>query len=200
MARLTHKRGTLADSFDEANQPDIDWIASLPDGDGWQLKKYNVGSEVWRKVTDNHAQKFLKCKDDNTDDDWVCISGVICQRVTRAQMTDGGGTSGTIDLNATIPAGAWFERTLGSRLTGFTGDTSATAIVGVTGGDTDRYTTGTPSVFTTASQGIDFGAPSGTVWHTAAAVPTLLIVTGSDFTLCTAGAITLKLFYRAFAL
>lgn len=200
MARLTHKRGTSADRFDSDYQPDIDWIVSLPDGDGWQLKNYHVGSEVWRKVTANHAQKFLKCKDDKTDDDWVCIAGVISQRVTFSEFTDGGGASGTKDLNATIPAGAWFERSLVSRITGFTGDTSATIIIGVTGGDTDRYMTGTPSVFTTAAQGVDLGAPSGTVWHTAAAVPTILIASGSDWGLVVAGALTAKLFYRAFAL
>lgn len=117
------------------------------------------------------------------------------QTITRAQFTDGGGTSGTKDLNVSIPAGAVFVRSLITDLTGFTGDTSATIIIGVTGGDTDRYSTGTPSVFTTAAAGADLGAPSGTLWHTAAATPTVLITGGSDFTLITAGAVTVTLFW-----
>lgn len=117
------------------------------------------------------------------------------QAITRAQFTDGGSTSGTKDLNVSIPAGAVFQRSLVTGLTGFTGDSSATVIIGVTGGDTDRYSTGTPSVFTTATEGVDVGAPSGTLWHTAAATPTVLVTTGSDFTLCTAGAMTVTLFW-----
>jgi hypothetical protein len=198
--RLTNDERYLADLFDAASQPELKWTVGLPDGDGAEFKNLNVGSEIWRRVTANHVQKFLKAKDDNADDDFICTAGVISQRVAYTDFTDGGGTSGTKDLNGIIPAGAWFERSLVSRLTGFAGDTSATLIIGVTGGDTDRYSTGTPSVFTTATQGVDMGAPSGTVWHTAAATPTLLITSGSDWGLVTAGALTVKLFYRAFAL
>jgi hypothetical protein len=115
------------------------------------------------------------------------------QTITRAQFTDGGSTAGTKDLDITIPAGAVYLQTLVTELTGFTGDTSATFILGVTGGDTDRYSNGTPSVFTTAAAGIDAGVPSGTKWHTAAAVPTALITSGSDFTAVTAGQMTLTL-------
>ena len=109
------------------------------------------------------------------------------QSITRAQFTDGGSTSGTLDLSTTIPAGAVFVQSLITNLIGFTGDTSATMIIGVTGGDTDRYSTGTPSVFTTAAAGADLGVPSGTKWHTAAATPTVLIVSNADFTNVTAG-------------
>lgn len=117
------------------------------------------------------------------------------QTVTRAEFTDGGSTAGTKDLSITIPAGAVFLRTLVTDITGFIGDTSATLIVGVTGGDTDRYNTGTPSVFTTAPAGVDMGAPSGTAWHTASAVPTLLITSGADFTNVSAGQLTVTLFW-----
>lgn len=117
------------------------------------------------------------------------------ETITRAQFTDGGSTSGTKALNVTIPAGAIFARSMITDLTGFTGDTSATAIIGNTGGDTDRYNTGTPSVFTTATQGIDLGAPSGTLWHTAAVVPTVLVTSAADFTNVTAGQMTVTLFW-----
>lgn len=117
------------------------------------------------------------------------------QTITRAQFTDGGSTSGTKDLNVTIPAGAVFARALITDLTGFAGDTSATVIIGVTGGDTDRYNTGTPSVFATAAAGCDLGAPSGTVWHTAAATPTVLVTSNADFTNVSAGQMTVTLFW-----
>lgn len=117
------------------------------------------------------------------------------ETVTRSQFTDGGAAAGTYDLGITIPAGAVFLRTLVTDITGFIGDTSATLIVGVTGGDTDRYNTGTPSVFTTAAAGVDMGAPSGTAWHTAAAVPTLLVTSASDFTNVSAGQLTVTLFW-----
>lgn len=118
------------------------------------------------------------------------------QTFTRAQMIDGGSTAGTLDLSTTIPAGAVFLQSILTSLTGFTGDTSATIIVGVTGGDTDRYSTGTPSVFTTAAAGIDLGVPSGTKWHTAAAVPTVLITSAADFTNVTAGQATITLLWH----
>jgi len=145
--------------------------------------------QIVRVVSTTQAiVKFLK-----TGDKMRLVS--YQQTITRAQMTDGGATAGTIDLNVSIPAGAVFARTLITDLTGFIGDTSAVITVGVTGGDTDRYSTGTPSVFTTAATGADMGAPSGTLWHTAAAVPTVLITSGADFTNVSAGQLTVTLFW-----
>lgn len=183
-------------------QPEIFYGTVVPDGDGAvdniNFKDAVQPSHVWRKVTDNHFQEWVKVKADTggRNDDWVLSRGIICQRVLFSEFTDGGGTSGTKDLNATIPAGSVFERSLVTNITGFTGDTTATLILGVTGGDTDRYNTGTPSVFTTATAGVDLGAPSGTAWHTAAAVPTALVTSGSDFGLVVAGAMTITMFYR----
>lgn len=117
------------------------------------------------------------------------------QSITRAEFTDGGSTAGTLDLSVTIPAGAVFLQSLITDIVGFTGDTSATIIIGVTGGDTDRYSTGTPSVFTTAAAGVDLGVPSGTKWHTAAAVPTVLVTSNADFTNVTAGSAVITLMW-----
>ena len=117
------------------------------------------------------------------------------QSITRAEFTDGGATAGTLDLSTTIPAGAVFVQSMITNLIGFTGDTSATMIVGVTGGDTDRYSTGTPSVFTTAPAGADLGVPSGTKWHTASAVPTVLITSNADFTNVVAGSCDIALMW-----
>lgn len=170
-----------------------------PDGDnvvdGINFKDAPIGTTYWRKVTANQVEYVIKNKDDNRDDDWSVLLGIIKQRVLYTDFTDGGGTSGTKDLNASIPVGSRVQQTLVTNITGFTGDTSATLIVGVTGGDTDRYNTGTPSVFTTAAQGVDMGVPSGTAWHTAAATPTLLVTSATDFTAVSAGALTVEIRY-----
>lgn len=115
------------------------------------------------------------------------------ESITRAGMTDGGSTSGTLVLGCTIPAGALFVSSLITDIVGFTGDTSATIQIGDTGGDVDRYTTGTPSVFTTAAAGVDLGVPSGTKWHTAAVVPDVLITSNADFTNVAAGSAVITL-------
>lgn len=108
------------------------------------------------------------------------------QKITRAEFTDGGSTSGTLALNVSIPAAAVYVQTLVTELVGFTGDTSAAFIIG-DGTDTDRYNTGTPSAFTTAAAGLDAGVPSGTKFHSAAKTPTVTITSAADFTNVTAG-------------
>jgi hypothetical protein len=121
---------------------------------------------------------------------------VYQETVLFSQFTDGGGAAGTYSLAHTIPAGAYFLKTLYTGITGFTGDLSAAGILG-DGTDTDRYMTGTPSVFTTAAQGVDVGAPSGTAWHTAAKTPVLTVTSGSDWGFVVAGAVTVTLYYYA---
>ena len=108
-------------------------------------------------------------------------------------MTDGTGTSGTYELDYTIPAGAIVQQVTINALTGFTGDTSAVITVG-DGSTVDRYNTGTPNVFVTAIPGVALGAVSGTAWHTAAATPTITITGAADFSSITAGAVTVTLF------
>jgi hypothetical protein len=117
------------------------------------------------------------------------------QTVTRAEFTDGGATTGTFVMSATIPAGSVMAKSTVTAITGFTGDTSATIQIG-DGSTADRYSTGTPSVFTTAAQGVDVGAVSGTAWHTAAVTTvTLTVTTNADFTNCTAGSVDVTLFW-----
>ena len=116
------------------------------------------------------------------------------QTVTRADFTDGGSTVGTKDLSVSIPAGAVFARALVTDITGFIGDTSAVLTVG-DGTDVDRYNTGTPSVFTTASAGADMGAPSGTLFHSGAKTPKLTVTSNADFTNVSAGQLTVTLFW-----
>lgn len=99
--------------------------------------------------------------------------------VVAALLTDGGGASGTAVSTETIPAGAII---LGSKVivgAGFAGNVSATLQLG-DGSDPDRYNTGTPSVFATAANGIETGAPSGSKLQTTAGTVTATITSSSD--------------------
>lgn len=118
----------------------------------------------------------------------------VSETITYSQFTDGGSTSGTKALSTQIPVGARFLGCHITALTGFTGDTSAVVIIG-DGTDTDRYMTGTPSVFTTAANGVSLGIPSGVLYHDAAKTVTVTVTSGADFTSVSAGSMTVEYFY-----
>ena len=172
-----------------------EWVnVNAVDGDAVPWITAPVGTVyVQLDKTNNRNKRWCKMKADARDDDWCLVTHVVTRTITRAQMTDGGGTSGTYVLAETIPQGAWVQQSLLENITGFTGDTSAVIIVG-DGSDTDRYNTGTPSVFTT-SNAIDLGVPSGTKIHTAAATVTVTITSAADFTNVTAGQLTIRIYY-----
>lgn len=118
----------------------------------------------------------------------------VSETIGFAAFTDGGGAAGTKALATQIPVGA---RVLGchiTALTGFTGDTSAAVTIG-DGTDVDRYMTGTPSVFTTAANGVSLGIPSGIAYHDAAKTVTVTVTSGADFTAVAAGSMTVEYFY-----
>jgi hypothetical protein len=118
----------------------------------------------------------------------------VTETVGFASFTDGGGASGTKALAVQIPVGARIIGMHITALTGFTGDTSAVVIIG-DGTDTDRYMTGTPSVFTTAANGISLGIPSGVLYHDAAKTVTVTVTSNADFTSVSAGSMTVEYFY-----
>jgi hypothetical protein len=118
----------------------------------------------------------------------------VSETIGFAAFTDGGGASGTKNLATQIPAGARIIGMHLTALTGFAGDTSAVVIIG-DGTDTDRYMTGTPSVFTTAAGGLSLGIPSGVLYHDAAKTVTVTVTSGSDFTAVNAGSMTVEYFY-----
>lgn len=165
-------------------------VFSLADEDG-----INVNDELQKSVeiTAYISATVARFKFITSGDKMRLVS--YQQVIARSEFTDGGSTLGTLALGVTIPAGAVFARCLVTNITGFTGDTSAAITVGDVGGDVDRYNTGTPSVFTTAAEGCDMGAPSGTLWHTAAVVPDVHITSNADFTNVTAGQLTITLFW-----
>lgn len=138
---------------------------------------------------------FTKRKSSGATDDWTQLGGIgtIVETVSRSQFTDGGGTTGTYVLKTQIPLGAYFIQSKILNVTGFIGNVSATLKIG-DGSDDDRYNTGTPSVFTTDTS-VDAGVPSGTKYHDAAQSVTLTVTGNSDFTLITAGQVTVQLLY-----
>jgi len=179
-----------------STQPEVFWGSDAPAATSTFTNK-NPGTEYWRPVATGHLQVWVKTKNDLLAGDWVLKYGLISQRVTVSQFTDGGGTSGTKTLANDIPIYAVYDFTTVTDVTGFAGDVSATLTIG-DGTDVDRYNTGTPSVFATAA-GIDIGVPSGTKYHSAAKTPTLTITTGSDFGLTVtdgAGALTVHMRYH----
>lgn len=109
-------------------------------------------------------------------------------------FTDNGDATGTFETSITIPAGATVLYSAITAVTGFTGDTFATIQIG-DGTDVDRYSTGTPSVFTTAENGISVGAPSGTVYHDAEKTVSLIVTSALDFSSVSAGSVTVEIFY-----
>lgn len=117
------------------------------------------------------------------------------QTVSYDEFTDGGGASGTFTLTeGSIPAGATVLFSAVTAITGFTGNVSAVITIG-DGTDADRYNTGTPSVFTTAANGIAVGVPSGVQYHAAAKDVVLTVTSSSDFTSVSAGSVTVSLYY-----
>lgn len=127
----------------------------------------------------------------------LTVVGVLTETVTVAQFTDGGSTSGTYQLAGSLPAGAIVLYSKIGPVTGFAGDTTAVLIIG-DGSDTDRYMTGSPSVFTTAAVGVECGVPSGTKLLTSANRPTLTITGTADFTSIVtnaAGVVTVSIYY-----
>jgi hypothetical protein len=154
------------------------------------------GSHYYAALDDNQYEHMVKVKDDGRADDWAILEGVIVQRITAATMTDGGGATGTVVLNATIPAGAYVYRSLLTTLTDFVGSAAVTITVG-DGSDVDRYNTGTPSLATTAVM-LDLGVTSGEEVHIAAvSTVTVTITDDSDFgdLVAGGGAVTVSIWY-----
>jgi hypothetical protein len=174
------------------------WFGTLAiDGDAAPFILAPVGQVyVLKDLTNNLMQVHIKRQHVPHDHDWGPIGlGVICETVTLSDFTDGGSTIGTYVMKQTIPVNAIVLKSTVSVESGFIGDTTATLQIG-DGTDADRYSTGTPSVFTTDTA-VDVGATSGTAWHDAAKSVTLTVTSGSNFTLVTAGTMTVKIFYYA---
>ena len=171
--RQYYESGTIAGS-----SPEIRYGVDYPDGDAQPWTAMPLGS-TYRRVTAGFVASWMKVQNNQDDQDWVLLQGVICETIAVADLTDSS-TTGTVTMAGDIPVGAEVTRTDLRKITGFAGDTSATIQVG-DGSDADRYTTGTPNVFATAEM-IDAGAVSGTAVHIAAVSPVITITSAADFT------------------
>lgn len=110
-------------------------------------------------------------------------------------FTDSTGVTGVYTFTETIPIGAVvYLSVLQPALVGFAGDTSATIQVG-DGSDVDRYSTGTPDVFSDVAGGIPLGAVSGTAYHAAAKAPVVTVTAATDWGDVTAGSLEFALYY-----
>lgn len=171
------------------------WMGpSAPDGDAQPWARAPVGSHYYQTAGAQKNITWVKRENNGRDDDWGIDFGVIQQRFSYSDFTDGGGDTGTLVLDEGIPVGAFVDRVILENVTGFTGDTSAVMTVG-DGTDADRYNATTIDVFTTAAV-LDGGAPSGVQAHLVAKSVTVTVTSAANFTAVTAGAATLKLFYR----
>ncbi len=172
------------------------WVSKYAlDGAVGDWAKAPIGSEYLYKPSGLVAIRYRKAKDDNRTDDWVIENGVFSQRVARSQFTDGGAAIGHVVLAAILPIGVTVTQVSLTNVVGFTGDTSATIQIG-DGTTVNRYSTGTPSVFTTAAT-IAAGAVSGTAFHAAAVTTVRATVTSAaDFTNVAAGNVTITILFR----
>jgi len=121
----------------------------------------------------------------------------IRETMSFSDFVDGGGLTATRDMNYGIPDGSQFQQAIIHDLTGFTGGSNTTATIQIgTGADPDRYNTGTPSVFTTESSGVDLGGPSGATFHDATTNDiTVTITVDNDWSTIDAGQMTVVLFF-----
>mgnify|MGYP001546677485 FL=1 len=110
--------------------------------------------------------------------------------------TDGGSTSGYIDLTPTIPAGAIPIAWRANVTTAFACDTTATMLVGISG-DTDKFTeNGAQSVAATGKvAGSALGQAEGANSIGSAQTVRVTVTEDSDFGDVTAGAATISIFY-----
>lgn len=156
-------------------------------------KRVKVGRNVatGRQKIEEQDVQFPSSGIDNK----VAVVGVLEETgIDHSAFTDGGGAAGTYQMRGAIPKGAVV---LGARVKvpeGFAGDTTATVQIG-DGSDADRYSTGTPSVFATAADGIQIGIPSGTKTLTASNRPTITVTGTADWGSVTAGKLDVAIYY-----
>jgi len=172
--------------------PAIWYGTEYPSGTAKPFTLAPVGSVYIQ--TETTPTQFYKTTDQGIYSDWSACMGVVAQYVTFADFTDGGAAIGTLTLDGVIPEGALVHRVVLQEVTGFTGDTSASLMVG-DGTDDDRYNAAADiDVFTTVTA-LDGGAPQGTAIHITEAQPVLTITSAGNFTAVAAGAFVIKIFY-----
>lgn len=117
----------------------------------------------------------------------------IDQWISYSDFTDSTGTTGTLTLTKTLPAGAFYIGCKAKIVTGFTGDTSCTLAIGKTSGE-DEFTDGTTlNIYTAATVG-EIGEDQ--MEYLASDTTVYLVATGDDdWTSVSAGRLYLEMFY-----
>lgn len=120
----------------------------------------------------------------------------IKQTVVIGDFTDNTNTTGHVDLDTQLPAGAIPVAWTAVVATGFTGDTTAVLQLGVAG-DLDRFSAvTTPSVVAAGTVGASALGRAEALNGVGAAVTVRATVTGAaDFTSIVAGAMTITFYY-----
>lgn len=120
--------------------------------------------------------------------------GYLSEAFAIGDFTDNGDDTGYVDFAGSIPAGAIVLGWEAVVATGFTGDTTAVAQVGVAG-DLDRFSANVAqSVLAAASVGSQ-PADDSSAYVGAAATPRVTVTGGSDFGSVAAGSMTVTLVY-----
>lgn len=189
--RLTNDAFVNEDVF--GAQPHIFYGTTAITGSAQPFLGKPLGSKYIRNGA-GFVHEYMKLQNNGANADWVLLQGVVIDTIALADVTDGGAAIATFTMTGDIPIGAEASRTDLRSITGWAGDTSATIQVG-DGTDVDRYTTGTPSIFTTAEM-VDAGAISGTNIHVAAVSPVVTITSGSEWGSVTAGSVTVAIWFN----
>ena len=119
----------------------------------------------------------------------------LAETVLRADMTDGGGTSGYKDFATSIPAGCI---PIGSQFdvrTAFSGDTSAVIDLGISGNTNNFTALSTVSVFTTGVRGVQTPGATDNTYLGSATVIRVTITSAADFTNVAAGEVDVRVLY-----
>ena len=157
----------------------------------------NKGSVIKKSPIYTNFSKYFTATLDVNDGVVIDLSvpkvSFIQESFVLADMTDDTTTGATIELSTELPIGAIVTQSFITGVTGFIGDTSAVITIG-DGTDEDRYNTGTPSVFTTATD-VSAGEVSGTAFHAVAKTPTITITAATEWGDVTAGGCTITIAY-----
>lgn len=161
-----------------------------------------AAGEVSNNASDDYIGIALEAATSEDDEIEVLAAGgqspgairYIEQDIVIGDFTDNADATGYVDTDDTLPAGALVLGWKATVTTGFTGDTSASAQLGIAG-NLNAFTTTAASVLAAATVGA--AAPgSGDSPVLASAAAARLTVTGaSDFGGISAGALTLKIAY-----
>lgn len=119
----------------------------------------------------------------------------IVDVIAFGDFTDNTNTTGYIDLTPTIPAGSLIYGWEIVTVTGFTGDTTAVAMLGISG-DTDAFsevTTG--SVAAAGTIGSNAPATGANAYRAAATTVRVTVTGGADFTSISAGSAVVIVYY-----